>query len=62
MNFQLTEEHMAVRQAARDFAQTELLPGVIDRDTRQKFPEELIKQMGALGFMGMMTDPKYNGG
>ena len=62
MNFQLTEEQLAVQQAARDFAQTELLPGVIDRDTHQKFPQELIKKMGALGFMGMMTDPKYNGG
>ncbi len=62
MNFQLTEEQLAVQQAARDFAQTELLPGVIDRDTNQKFPQELIKKMGALGFMGMMTDPKYNGG
>ena len=62
MNFQLTEEQLAVRQAARDFANTELLPGVIDRDTHQKFPQELIKKMGGLGFMGMMTDPKYNGG
>jgi alkylation response protein AidB-like acyl-CoA dehydrogenase len=62
MNFQLTEEHLAVQQAARDFANTELLPGVIDRDTHQKFPIELIKKMGNLGFMGMMTDPKYNGG
>lgn len=62
MNFQLTEEQLAVQQAARDFAQTELLPGVIDRDNQQKFPPELIKKMGALGFMGMMTDPKYNGG
>jgi len=62
MNFQLTEEQLAVQQAARDFAKTELLPGVIDRDTHQKFPQELIKKMGGLGFMGMMTDPKYNGG
>lgn len=62
MNFQLSEEQLAVQQAARDFAQTELLPGVIERDTHQKFPVELVKKMGALGFMGMMTDPKYNGG
>ncbi|MFN3839064.1 MAG: acyl-CoA dehydrogenase [Cyclobacteriaceae bacterium] len=62
MNFQLTEEHVAVQQAARDFAQTELLPGVIERDTHQKFPAEQIKKMGELGFMGMMVDPKYNGG
>jgi alkylation response protein AidB-like acyl-CoA dehydrogenase len=62
MNFQLTEEQIAVQQAARDFAQTELLPGVIERDTHQKFPSEQIKKMGELGFMGMMVDPKYNGG
>lgn len=62
MNFQLTEEQLAVQQAARDFAQSELLPGVIERDTHQKFPTEQIKKMGALGFMGMMVDPKYNGG
>lgn len=62
MNFQLTEEQLTVQQAARDFAQTELLPGVIDRDSEQKFPAEQVKKMGELGFMGMMTDPKYNGG
>jgi alkylation response protein AidB-like acyl-CoA dehydrogenase len=62
MNFQLTEEQLAVQKAARDFAQNELLPGVIERDAQQKFPAEQIKQMGQLGFMGMMVDPKYNGG
>lgn len=62
MNFQLTEEHLAVQQAARDFAQNELLPGVLERDKHQKFPEELQRRMGQLGFMGMMTSPKYNGG
>lgn len=62
MNFQLTEEHLAVQQAARNFAQTELLPGVIERDTHQKFPKEEVKKMGELGFMGMMVDPSYNGG
>lgn len=62
MNFQLTEEHLAVQEAAREFAQTELLPGVIERDTEAKFPQEQIKKMGELGFMGMMVDPKYNGG
>jgi alkylation response protein AidB-like acyl-CoA dehydrogenase len=62
MTFQLTEEQLAVQQAARDFAQTELLPGVIERDTHQKFPAELQRKMGELGFMGMMVDPKYNGG
>ncbi len=62
MNFQLSEEQLSVQQAARDFAQTELLPGVIERDIAAKFPSEQIKKMGALGFMGMMVDPKYNGG
>ncbi|MCE7864828.1 MAG: acyl-CoA dehydrogenase [Bacteroidetes bacterium CHB5] len=62
MNFDLTEEQLAVQAAARDFAQTELLPGVIERDTEQKFPTAQIKKMGELGFMGMMVDPKYNGG
>ncbi len=62
MNFQLTEEQLAVRDAARDFAQTELLPGVIDRDEKQEFPKEQMKKMGELGFLGMMVDPKYNGG
>lgn len=62
MNFQLTEEQLAVQQAARDFAQADLLPGVIERDTEQKFPAEQIKKMAELGFMGMMVDPKYNGG
>lgn len=62
MNFQLTEEQLAVQQAARDFARNELLPGVIERDTHQKFPTEQIRKMGELGFMGMMVDPKYNGG
>ncbi|WP_422361349.1 acyl-CoA dehydrogenase [Reichenbachiella sp.] len=62
MNFALTEEQLAVRDAAREFAQTELLPGVIERDEKQQFPAEQIKKMGELGFMGMMVDPKYNGG
>lgn len=62
MNFELTEEQMAVRDAAREFAQTELLPGVIERDEKQQFPAEQIKKMGELGFMGMMVDPKYGGG
>lgn len=62
MNFELTEEHIAVRDAAREFANTELLPGVIDRDEHQRFPAEQVKKMGELGFMGMMVDPKYGGG
>lgn len=62
MNFQLTEEQIAVQQAARNFAQTQCLPGVIDRDTNMTHPTELLKQMGELGFMGMMVSPKYGGG
>ena len=62
MNFELTEEQLAVRDAAREFAQTELFPGVIERDEKQQFPAEQIKKMGELGFMGMMVDPKYGGG
>ena len=62
MNFELSEEQLAVQQAARDFAQTELLPGVIERDEHQKFPTEQIKKMGELGFMAMMVDPKWGGG
>ena len=61
MNFELTEEHLAVKEAARDFAQNVLKPGVIERDNLQKFPTEEIKQLAELGFMGMMVDPKYGG-
>jgi len=61
MNFNLTEEQLAVRDAARDFAQKELLPGVIERDDKQEFPAEQIKALGELGFMGMMVNPKYGG-
>lgn len=61
MNFQLSEEQLAVQKAARDFAQNELLPGVIERDEHQKFPAEQIKMLGELGFLGMMVDPKYGG-
>lgn len=61
MNFNLSEEQQMIQQAARDFAHTELLPGVIERDRDAKFPEELTKKMADLGFMGMMVDPKYGG-
>jgi len=61
MNFELSEEHKAVKEAARDFAQNVLKPGVIQRDNDQQFPAEEIKQLGELGFMGMMVDPKYGG-
>ena len=61
MNFELTEEHIMIRNAARDFAQTELLPGVIERDETQTFPTEQVKKLGELGFLGMMVAPKYGG-
>lgn len=61
MDFQLSEEQLMIQQAARDFAQNELLPGVIERDEHQKFPTEQVKKMGELGFLGMMVDPKYGG-
>ncbi len=61
MDFKLSEEQIAVRDAARDFAQNVCKPGVIERDTNQTVPLEQIKQLGELGFMGMMVDPKYGG-
>ena len=61
MDFNLTEEQLMIRDAARDFAQTELLPGVIERDEKQQFPAEQIKKMGELGFLGMMVAPQYGG-
>ncbi|MFC4739400.1 acyl-CoA dehydrogenase [Flavobacterium ponti] len=61
MDFKLNEEQIMIQQAARDFAQTELLPGVIERDEHSKFPEEQVKKMAELGFLGMMVDPKYGG-
>ncbi|MAW21588.1 MAG: acyl-CoA dehydrogenase [Flavobacteriales bacterium] len=61
MNFELTEEHKMIRDAARDFAQTELLPGVIERDETQTFPSSQIKKLGNLGLLGMMVNPRYGG-
>lgn len=61
MNFQLSEEQIAVRDAARNFAKTELLPGVIERDEHQKFPKEQIIKLAELGFLGMMVSPEYGG-
>ena len=61
MDFSLTDEHLLIRDAAREFAQSELLPGVIERDNKQEFPQELVRKMGELGFMGIMVDPKYGG-
>jgi alkylation response protein AidB-like acyl-CoA dehydrogenase len=61
MNFNLTEEHLMIQQAARDFAHTELLAGVIERDEHSSFQTEQVKMMADLGFLGMMVDPKYGG-
>ena len=61
MDFNLTEEQLMIQQAARDFAQAELLEGVIERDEHSKFPTEQVKKMAELGFLGMMVDPKYGG-
>ena len=61
MYFELSEEHQMIRDSAREFANTELLPDVIERDEKQIFPAEQVKKMGELGFLGMMTDPKYGG-
>ena len=61
MILELNEEQRAVRDAARDFAQNVLKPGVIDRDNAQRFPADEVRQLGELGFMGMMVDPKYGG-
>lgn len=62
MDFKLTEEQLMIRDAARDFARTELLPGVIERDEKEQFPTEQVKKMGELGFLGMMVSPEYGGG
>lgn len=61
MNFQLNEEQLIIRQAARDFAQQECKPGVIERDEKMQHPTELLRRMGELGFMGMMVSPDYGG-
>jgi len=62
MNFELTEEQLAVQEAARDFAQNVLKPSVIERDTKMQYPTEQVRMMGELGFLGMMVSPEYGGG
>lgn len=62
LNFNLSEEHQAVQEAARDFARTELLPGIVERDNEARFPAAQVRRMGELGFMGMMVSPEYGGG
>jgi alkylation response protein AidB-like acyl-CoA dehydrogenase len=61
MNFELSEEHIMIQQAARDFANNECLPGVIERDEKMIFPKEQILKLADLGFMGMMVNTKYGG-
>jgi alkylation response protein AidB-like acyl-CoA dehydrogenase len=61
MDFSLTEEHLMIKDAAKTFAETELLPDVIERDIQAKFPDRQVKIMGELGFMGMMVSPEYGG-
>ncbi|MDB5121455.1 MAG: acyl-CoA dehydrogenase [Sphingobacteriales bacterium] len=61
MQYQFSEEQLMIRQAARDFAQNDLKPGVIERDEHQRFPTEQVKKLGELGFLGMMVSPEYNG-
>ncbi len=62
MDFILNEDQQAVKEAARDFAQNQLLPGVIDRDRDMIYPTEQVKMMGEMGFLGMMVSPEYGGG
>ena len=62
MSFTLSEEQKFIQETARNFAQQELLPGVIERDTKESFPQELVHKMGEQGFMGMMVSPEYGGG
>ncbi|GAB4037952.1 acyl-CoA dehydrogenase [Spirosoma gilvum] len=62
LNFNLSEEHLAVKEAARDFAQNELFPGIVERDNEARFPTEQVKRMAELGFLGMMVSPEYGGG
>ena len=61
MNFQLSEEHLMIQKAARDFANNECLAGVVERDEKQQFPREQVIKLAELGFMGMMVDPAYGG-
>ena len=62
MDFKLSNEQKLIRDSARNFAKNELLPGVIERDEKQEFPENQVKKMGEMGFLGMMVNPKYGGG
>ena len=61
MDFRLSNEQKMIRDSAREFANSELLPGVIERDEKKEFPTLQIKKMGEMGFLGMMVNPKYGG-
>src|SRR5688572_33396792 len=61
MKFEFTEEQLMIRKAARDFAENDCLPGVIERDEKQKFPYEQVNKLADLGFLGMMVNPQYGG-
>ena len=61
MNFEFTEDHKMIQQSAKEFAQEVIAPTSIDRDIKAEFPAEIIKQMGELGFLGMMVSPDYGG-
>ncbi|MEK6552717.1 MAG: acyl-CoA dehydrogenase family protein, partial [Bacteroidota bacterium] len=61
MNFEFTEEQLMIQQTARDFAKAEIAPTSVERDKEAKFPTELVKKLGELGFMGMMVSPQYDG-
>lgn len=61
MNFDLTEDQIAIRDAARDFAENEIAPSAIERDKNAEFPKDIVKKLGELGFLGMMVSPEWNG-
>jgi alkylation response protein AidB-like acyl-CoA dehydrogenase len=61
MIFKLEEEHISVKEAAREFAFTRLKPGVIERDSNMTYPTEFVEEMGEMGFLSMMADPAYGG-
>ena len=61
MNFNLSEDHIAIRDAAREFAQNEIAPSAVERDKTGEFPTEIVQKLGELGFMGMMVSPEYGG-
>ena len=61
MNFDFTEDHIMIRESAREFAQGEIAPSSVERDIKAEFPTDIVKQLGELGFMGMMVSPEYGG-